>query len=92
MACAEDSQLACIGAILGTIDRNTSNVFTVDGRPIREISDTYLRNIVSYVLIVGHHADGCVIIRGDLFVVPKIVGINLEELSLTGNDSDGASA
>jgi hypothetical protein len=92
VACAEDSQLACIGAILGTIDRNTSNVLAIDGRPIREISDTYLRNIVSYVLIVGHHADGCVIIRGDLFVVPKIVGINLEELSLTGDDSDGASA
>jgi len=43
-------------------------------------------------LIVGDHTDGSVIIGHDLFVVPKIVGVDLEELSLTGNDSDGASA
>jgi hypothetical protein len=43
-------------------------------------------------LIEGDHTDGSVIIGHDLFVVPKIVGINLEELSLTGDDSDGAGA
>lgn len=43
-------------------------------------------------MIVGDHTDGSVIIGHDLFVVPKIVGVDLEELSLTGNDSDCASA
>jgi len=35
VAGAEDRQLACIGAILSTIDRDTSDILAIDGWPVR---------------------------------------------------------
>ncbi len=91
-ASAENSQLACIGAILIAVDRNASDVFTINGWPVWKISNSYLRHVVTYALVVGYHTNSGIIIGSNLLVVPEIIGINLEELGLSGNDCDNIGA